>query len=116
MKKNADAIEMLADMIEPAIEIFTDEEIIDSFRNDPALKAATRLLKTHPDAVLRIICAYDGIPYEEADYTAIDLLKKVMNIVNDSELMGFFSQQAASGIMSTISGDATEATPEGVTQ
>lgn len=110
--KGEDALDVLADIIEPATEIVNDEEIKDAFSDDgkgKKLAAVVKIaLKKHKHAVLEILAACEQKPYEEyvQTVTVFTLPLKALEIFNDRELVAFF--QSSLG-MSTgeSSGDAT---------
>jgi hypothetical protein len=98
--KNEDAIDVLADLIEPAGEIFSDTEILQSIRNDKTKIAHTvRLaLKKHNKAVVEILAVLNGMDVEAYKKTGlctpVTVLKDCIEIVNDKELKDFFISQA----------------------
>lgn len=113
--KGEDALDVLADIIEPATEIVNDEEIKDAFSDEgkgKKLAAVVKIaLKKHKHAVLEILAACEQKPYDEyvQTVTVFTLPLKALEIFNDKELVAFF--QSSLG-MSTgeSSGDATENT------
>lgn len=113
-RKNEEAIELLADILEPATEIFTDPEITGAISNDHETlgKVVIKAVKKHAKAVVQILCAIDGIAYEEANYTAPAIISKVMEIIQDEELTGFFSSLVPT-TSQTSSGTATDNTQAG---
>ena len=91
--KNEAAVEQLADILEPAIAIFSDAEVKEKFGDDdaPMVGIVVFIMKKYAKEIVQILASLDGIPYEEADYTTAEIIKKCLNIAKDDELMGFFS-------------------------
>lgn len=107
--KNEDALDILADILEPAIEIFTDKALIELIKGSNKPKAITYAIKNHKKSVLEILATIDGKKVEEYECTVITLPAKILEILNDEELMSFFSSQLPMEEQ-TSSGSATENT------
>ena len=107
--KNEEAIEKLADLLEPACDIFADEELVKLIRNGDKIKSISYALKNHSSKVLEILAIMDNIPVEQYECNIMTLPAKILEIFNDADLMGFFlSQLPKEGKNS--SGNATEGT------
>lgn len=89
---NEEAAEMLGEMIEPASEIFSDGEFLESLKKSIAAGASTAL-KKHSKEVVDILAVYDGIPREEYTVNPFQILKKLMALLKESELMSAFTSQ-----------------------
>lgn len=94
--RDGDAIELLADLIEPISEIATDEEArkkLTELSKDGAspMEMVKPLLKTHKDSILKILAIIDGTPVEEYHCNAITLPLRLIEILNDKELLSLFS-------------------------
>lgn len=89
---NEKAGEMLGEMIEPASEIFSDIDFLESMKKSIAAGAATAL-KKHSKEVIDILAVYDGIPREEYTVNPFQILKKLMALLKESELMSAFTLQ-----------------------
>lgn len=99
------AIEVLAELIEPVSEIAMDENVKKVFKkNKPA--AVKEMLKNHARAVMRIMAALDGIPVEEYHCNVLTLPKKLMEIINDTDVMSLFTDAGTENIGES-SGSAT---------
>ena len=59
-----DALDLLADLIEPAGEIMSDKQIGDIFKEN-RFKAIGLAIKNHKRAVMQILATMDGVPVEE---------------------------------------------------
>lgn len=108
--KGEAALDLLADLIEPAAEIFGDKEFIAALQSgESKAKIVKTLLKTHKKSVVEILAAIDGVPADEYTCSVLSLPLKVLEIVNDSDLISLFQSQGQ--VMGATSfGSATENT------
>lgn len=91
---NEDAIELLADLIEPTANILSDKEIEEAFSNGAStLKIAKMCLKLHKADVLEILAILNGQSVDEYTCNPISILVDLLAILNDKELVDFFVQQ-----------------------
>ena len=109
--KGEAALELLADLIEPAGEILSDKAVADAYRGKNKLKAVSIAIKNHKTAVMRIMATLDGVPVEEFKCNVFTLPIKLMEIMNDPELGLLFGSQGQTGD-ATSSGSASENTEE----
>ena len=110
--KGEEAVEVLADIMTPAVEIFGDPEVVKSLRSGEAMvKTITKIVKTHKKDVLEILAGLEHTPVEEYECTIPDILKKVMEIVNDEDLKAFFTSLAKKDSEKS-SGEDTENTED----
>lgn len=89
--KGEEALNVLAEIIEPAAEIFTDENVKNALKaeNNKA-KAAKIILKDHNKAVLTLMAALEGVPFEEYQPTLFALPSLILGVLNDPELNSLF--------------------------
>lgn len=111
--KNEDALDLLADILDPFSEILADPEIIKMFKDKDAtrIKAVQYLLKEHKKPILQIMARLDGVPVEQYEINLLDIPKKLLEILNDKELIGFFRSQGqtmASGSFGSAMENTTE--------
>lgn len=112
--KDIEALELLADIVSPVAEIAQDDEI-QKFAK-PELKhtlaeIVSLIIKRHSRAVMSILAALEGVPFEEYHCDIFTLPSAVMSIVNDPVLMAFFASQGQSNL-SVDSGSASEISEE----
>ena len=108
--KNEDAIEVIADIIEPLSAIFTDEEIK---KEKNKIKAVSKALKKYKKEVIQILARIDDVPVDKYECNALTLPKKVLEVMNDKEVQDFLESLGAMGDQSSF-GDVmanTEAKP-----
>lgn len=94
--KGEEALDVLAELIEPAAEIMSDTEIVEMVRNKvPKIKIIKPMLKNHKKSIIEIMAILDGEDVEE--YTGkvnlLTLPKKLLEILNDPEVMSLFTLQ-----------------------
>ena len=109
--KNEEALDLLADVIEPVTTMLSDPAVVSIFQSDaPKVKLVTYLLKNHKAEVLEVLARLDGVPVSEYQCNVLSLPIKLLEIMKDKELMSFFSASAELEVIS--SGDATENTKD----
>ena len=91
-----EALDILADLIEPAGEIMSDKEIGDVFKQN-RFKAIGIAIKNHKKAVMQIMAALDGVPVEEYKCNVFSLPVKILEILNDPEMIQLFQYQGQTG-------------------
>ena len=90
--KNEDAVEVIADIIEPLSVIFTDEEI----KNEKnRMKAIAKALKKYKKEVIQILARIDGVPVDNYECNALTLPIKVLEVMNDKEVQDFLESLGA---------------------
>ena len=85
-----EALDLLADLIEPAGEIMSDKEIGEVFKKN-RFKAIGMAIKNHKKAVMQIMAAMDGVPVDEYKCNVLTLPVKILEILNDPELVQLFT-------------------------
>lgn len=100
------ALDILADLIEPAGEIMSDKEIGEVFK-DNRYKAIGMAIKNHKKAVMQILAVLDGVPVEEYKCNVFSLPVKILEILNDPALIQLFTYQGQMGDAKS-SGSASE--------
>lgn len=91
--KDGDALDLLADIMEPAVEITADEEFKAAFEQSP-VKAASVAIKRHKKEVMGILARMDGVPVEDFHCNILTLPGRIIEILSDEELLAFFTEQA----------------------
>lgn len=88
------ALEVMADLLEPAQEIFTDPEVVSVIRaTDEKLKWVATILKKQPKAVIRMMAILDGENPEEYKVNVLTLPIKILSLFNDPEITSLFQSQ-----------------------
>lgn len=92
--KDEEALDLLADLIEPAAHIFGNEKMRDAVKaKKPALELARLSIKENKKEVIEILARLNGVPVEEYHCTIASIIKDVLDILNDKDLVDFFSSQ-----------------------
>lgn len=106
--KNEAALELFADMMEPAGKILADEEVKEAFSAQPLDKASVvkMLIKKHPTEVLEILRLIDGGD-DAWEISFLQIPVKLMEFLNDPEVIMLFMPQGQKG-ESVVSGSATD--------
>ncbi len=111
--KGEQALDLLADLMEPAMVIMADKEISRLAKaNMPKIKLVKVAIKNHKREVIEILAILDG--EEPKNYaekvTLFTLPAKLLEIFNDPDLMSLFTSQGQT--TETSSGSATESFEE----
>ena len=109
--RNGDAIDLFADLLSPISNISADEDFRKMFGKATRFEVAQYLLKNHKDDVLEVLARTNGQTVKEYDANAIEMLKQLLEIFNDKELVQFFQSQGLRGADVPF-GSATENTAE----
>lgn len=88
--KGEEALDVLAEIIEPAAEIFTDENVKKALKSESRIKAAKIILKDHKKAILTLMAALEETPVEEYKPTLLALPALILGVLNDPELQSLF--------------------------
>lgn len=109
--RNEEALEVFADLLEPASEIIGDAEVKEMFRNNDRLKAVKVAIKNHKSAIIEILARLDGVEPSEYKVGIFTLPAKVIGLLNQPELQELFTGQgqnadgASSGSVTGITTD-----------
>lgn len=88
---NEEAIEILAEILEPCSAIFTDTELKKAFENgESQLVIVKKALQNHKSEIIQIMATLDGVPVEDYKCNIFTLPLKIIEILNDKELAPFF--------------------------
>lgn len=115
MKKTSeDALDLFADILEPAAEILADDKVAEVIRTGgKPIRAVKYAIKNHKKEVIEILARIDGKDPETYEVNALTLPARLIQLLNKPEIQDLFTLQdqiedAAS------SGPATENTGDGV--
>lgn len=92
--RGVEALDVLADLIEPASEFMTDKEVVLLLRDrSTILSGAALILKKHPKAILRIMARLEEVDPETYNPSLVALPKMVVELFSDPELIDLFTSQ-----------------------
>lgn len=112
--KNEAALDLLVEIMEPASELMSDKEavaLLYSKKPGDRMKGVTQMIKEHKGAVMHILAALDGVPVDQYECGFFTLPTRLLEVLNDKELLSFFMDQQMSNT-ETHSSSATENTEE----
>lgn len=88
------ALDLLADVMEPASVILDDEDVKNAFRtNTNRIKTAALVLKKHKKEMLQILAAVNMVPVEDYKPNPYEILKSTIDVLSDRGLTDFFGSQ-----------------------
>ena len=92
--KNEAALDLLMDLLEPVSKILTDKEIVGAIKSNKSKLGIARIaVKNHKSEVIEILAITDGVPVEKYTCNPITIITKLMELLNDKELIDFLSSQ-----------------------
>lgn len=108
--KNEEALDLLVRIIDPAVALMQDQEAVAKlYKKGTQLEGVKDLIGKHKKEVIELLAAIEGVPADEYEFNALMIPIRLLEILNDKELVAFFTAQqnlASNG----SSGDATENT------
>ena len=108
--KNEEALDLLADILDPVANIFADKEFVKNLQAS-RMSAIKYVIKNHKESILSILARLEGVPVEEYQCTIFTLPVILVNMINDPDLMDFFKSQGLK-IEEESSGSAMENTKD----
>ena len=109
--RGEDALDVLADILEPASEIMTDNKVAELARSGDRIRAVSVAIKSHKRAVIKILAALEGEDYETYKPALLTLPLKLLEIFNDPDVVQVFTLQGQKTESASF-GSATENTEE----
>ena len=90
--ENEDAIELLADIIEPASTIFLDKELKKAYESKKTKmpKLISIALKNNASSVVQILARLEGVEPKDYKGNIVSMTKALMEIANDKDMIDFF--------------------------
>ena len=111
--QDEEALDLLAEIMEPAAEILADAEVKEAWQGtENKIKLARLVIKKHKKAVMEILAAMEGVPVQDYHCNIFTLPARVIEILNDEELLTGFTLQAQEMMQGMSSGPATVNTGE----
>ena len=92
--KGEEALDVLADLIDPITEICQDTDMIQMLQdNGKVSNACKMLLKNHKKQVIEIMAAIDRKDPDEYQINVFTLPMKLLDILNDPDVQKLFTSQ-----------------------
>ena len=101
--KDEQALELLADLIEPASEIIGDEAVRNAAASGKTWRAVSVAIKNHKKAVMQVLAALEGVPPEDFHCNVMTLPAKLVELFDDPDIAQLF----------TFAGQKEDAPPSG---
>lgn len=112
--KNEAALDLLVEILEPASELMSDSDAVGllySKKPGDRMKGVTQMIKAHKSAVISILAALEGVPVDQYECGFFTLPTRLLEVLNDKELLSFFTDQQMNNT-ETHSSSAMENTGE----
>lgn len=113
--KGEEALDVLADIIEPMAIILADKDVkamvMNKDEKTPIIKLVKPLIKNHKSEVIAILARVADMPVEEYEKTVnvFTLPVQLMDLINDPQVKSLFQSQSQTAVTSLASfGSATE--------
>ena len=111
--KDREAMELWADLIEPCVKIFGNDNLQDVFRNgSPTLVKAQAILKSCPDEACQIMKRIDPDTPIDGISVVTRLVSLLTEVYDNPSVKPFLSSVAEASKGQTHSGSATENTED----
>lgn len=91
--KGEQALDVLADIMEPAADIMSDKEVAELYRAGNGVKAVSVAIKNHKKAVIEILAILDGEDPATYEPPIMALPVKLLEILNDPGVQQVFTPQ-----------------------
>lgn len=108
--KGDKALDLVADLLEPVTEIFSDAEVAKAY-NVSILNAIKVAVKNHKKAVKTIVALMNEEDPETYEPNAVEIPATLYQVVTDREIQNLFTSQGQNSSENT-SGSVTESTKE----
>ena len=105
--KGRDAMDKLADFIEPLGVLMSDPEFVKALSSGNRWKAMAHAAKHHPESCLEFLAGVDGVPVEQYQCGVMALPVRMNEIFSDPDLYAGFPSPEEENAPSTSSGSAT---------
>lgn len=92
--KNEEAIDLLIDCVDPAVNIFSDEKFREKLKKAETTKgkisAAKYAIKNHKKDVIELLAVLNGQAVEEYSANVFEMMVQILEIFNDENMQDFF--------------------------
>ena len=109
--KGDEALDMVADLLDPATEIMSDKDVADAYK-ESMVKAISVAIKNHKKAVKKILALTEGEDPETYEPNVVIIPARLYQILTDPVLQDLFTlpnqrlEEATSGSVSESTEDA----------
>ena len=109
--KDEEALDVLADLVEPATNIFSNKKLLTAIKNGRnKLELSKIAIKENKKDVLQILAILSGQPVETFHCNIPSILSQITDIIGDKELLDFFAsvEQIKETLSSSSASESTE--------
>lgn len=93
--KDDEALELLADLLEPCTNLVSDGEFTAGYKNPKTrVKTLSNVLKNHKNDIVTILARMNETPVEEYHYNVGSLMSDFFTLMTDQDFMAFFGLSA----------------------
>lgn len=94
--KDDEAFEVLAELLEPVIEISSDKGLQELSEKEETkmFHIAQYIIRNHKAPLIKILAIMHRVPVKDYTCTAATLIVQVLELLGDPELMAFFKSQS----------------------
>lgn len=108
--KGEDALELLADILEPTAIILKDQSVWELAKKSRPIDCVTYVLREYKKEIIQIMAAMDGVSVDKYECNVFTLPSKLLEITNDEDMKTFFNSQLQN-VAGEYFGAVTEDTP-----
>lgn len=91
--RGEDALDALADMLEPAAEILGDAHVAAAYKKGNGIKACAIAIRNHKKAVMKVLAILDGEDVETYSPPLMAIPIKLLEAFNDPDVQMVFQSQ-----------------------
>ena len=95
--KGEEALDLIVELLDPITKIMSDKQIADAYQKVSKLEAIKIAIKNHKTEVIEILAILDGEDPKEYEVNIFTLPVKILEILNDPELIKLFGLQGQTG-------------------
>lgn len=95
--KGEEALDLIVELLDPITKIMSDKQVAEAYQKVSKLEAIKIAIKNHKTEVIEILAILDGEDPEEYEVNIFTLPVKILQILNDPELIKLFGSQGQTG-------------------
>lgn len=95
--KGEEALDLIVELLDPITKIMSDKQVAEAYQKVSKLEAIKIAIKNHKTEVIEILAILDGEDPEQYEVNIFTLPVKILEILNDPELIKLFGSQGQTG-------------------
>lgn len=88
--KDNEALDLLADMLEPMIAISSDPKLKD-MKNASRLEIVQYIIRNHKEPIMQVMAILEGVPFEDYHCNVLTLPATLLELFNTPEISKLFT-------------------------